>query len=413
MKQSQLFTKTKKEVPTGEVSKNAQLLIQAGYVYKEMAGAYAFLPLGLKVLKRISDIIREEMNAIGGQELEMTVLQQKSVWESTNRWDDAVVDNWFKTTLKNGNELGLGFTHEEAITNMMTQHINSHKDLPRYPYQIQTKFRNELRAKSGIMRGREFLMKDLYSFSKDKKEHDVFYEQAKLAYTRIFERLGIGEQTFVTFASGGTFSTYSHEFQTISDAGEDIIYVSREKNIAINKEVLTSEVLADLSIKREDLEECKSIEVGNIFTLGTKFSEALNLSYSNEEGNLTPVFMGSYGIGPSRVMGTIVELYSDDKGIVWPKAVAPFQVHLISLCKEDTKDQADALYKQLQEQGIEVLYDDRDARAGQKFVDSDLMGIPLRIVISNKTIEKGEVEYTLRASGETGYCAPEKIQELV
>ncbi|MCX6736273.1 MAG: His/Gly/Thr/Pro-type tRNA ligase C-terminal domain-containing protein [Candidatus Parcubacteria bacterium] len=397
MKQSQLFTKTRKEAPKDEVSKNAELLIRAGYVHKEMAGVYSYLPLGLRVLNKIENIIREEMNAIGGQEVSMTALQDRMLWEKTDRWDDAKVDNWFKTKLKNGNEVGLGFTHEEAITNIMTNHIASYKDLPIYAYQIQTKFRNETRAKSGIMRGREFSMKDLYSFSAMQEDLDVFYEKAKQAYKNIFERAGIGEITFVTFASGGVFSKYSHEFQTLSDAGEDTIYLSREKGVAVNKEVLNDEVLNDLGLTRDELEEVHSIETGNIFKLGTRFSAPIGLNYKDENGEQKPVIMGSYGIGPGRLMGTIVESFADEKGIVWPESVAPFKVHLIDLRE---KEASDTLYKKLTDAGIEVLYDDRDQSAGEKFGGSDLLGMPYRVVVSSKTLASGKFEVKARKTGE-------------
>lgn len=401
MKQSNLFTKTRREAPKDEVAKNAQLLIRAGYINKEMAGVYSFLPLGLRVMNKIIGIIREEMNSIGGQEVHLTALQDKKVWESTNRWDDAVVDNWFKTQLKNGSDVGLGFTHEEPLTNLMKDHVRSFRDLPAAVYQFQTKFRNEERAKSGIMRAREFLMKDLYSFNVDEKSHQDFYEEAKKAYIRVFDRLGLGGETFVTFAAGGSFSKYSHEFQTITNAGEDTIFVHEGKRLAVNKEVMNDEVLADLGISKSDLIEKKAVEVGNIFSLGTKFSEALGLNYKDAEGNLKPVVMGSYGIGPGRVMGTIAELWSDDKGLVWPESVAPFAVHLVALndAEGEVKKAADELYEKMTRKGVEVLYDDRDETAGTKFSDSDLIGIPKRIVISAKTLKENSVETKDRRTG--------------
>ncbi len=403
MRQSQLFTKTRREAPKDEVSKNAQLLLRAGYIYKEMAGAYVFLPLGLKVFNNVMQLIREEMNAIGGQELLMTSLQDKAVWEKTDRWNDDVVDNWFKTKLKTGVEVGLGFTHEEPLTNLMREYISSFRDLPFSAYQFQTKFRNETRAKSGIMRGREFVMKDLYSFSRSQKEHDEFYEKAKQAYVRVFERAGLGEVTYVTFASGGTFSKYSHEFQTITDAGEDVIYIDKEKNIAINKEVYNDEVLKDLGVDKSKVIEAKAVEVGNIFGLGTKFSDAFDLNYLDEKGEKQRVVMGSYGIGPARLMGTVVEVLSDEKGIVWPISIAPFRYHLVSLAPEDeeVKKLGEEIYYALTEKGIEVLYDDRvGPSAGEKFNDSDLLGVPTRIVVSKKVIEKGMLEVKDRKSGE-------------
>lgn len=403
MKQSHLFTKTLKQAPKDEIAVSARLLIRGGFIHKEMAGAYTFLPLGLMVLNKINNIIREEMNAVGGQEIFLTSLQNKELWEKTNRWDDDIVDNWFKTKLKNETKVGLAFTHEEPLTALMRDHIKSYKDLPRYVYQIQTKFRNELRAKSGIMRCREFLMKDLYSFSRTQKEHDEFYEKAKQAYLKIFARCGLGQKTFLTFASGGVFSKYSHEFQTVVKSGEDIIYVDKKKKIAVNKEVLNEAVLSNLRLKKEELVEEKAVEVGNIFTLGTKYSEPLGLKYIDEKGGQQTVIMGSYGIGPGRVMGTIVEVHNDKRGIIWPEEVAPFQIHLISLCKNggDVK-KADKLYEDLIKQGKEVLYDDRpDVSAGEKFADSDLIGIPIRYVISPKTLAQASVEIKKREEEKT------------
>ncbi|MDO8481537.1 MAG: aminoacyl--tRNA ligase-related protein [bacterium] len=403
MRQSQLFTKTRKTAPKDEVAKNAQLLIRAGYIHKEMAGVYSYLPLGLRVMNNIMRVIREEMNVIGGQEIILSALQSPSAWKTTDRWRDDAIDVWFKTALKGGGELGLATTHEEPLTALMAEYISSYKDLPRYVYQFQTKFRNELRAKSGIMRSREFVMKDLYSFSRNEAEFKEFYEKCAGAYKKIFDRLGIGEKTFRTFASGGTFSRFSDEFQTICDAGEDIIYVNYEKGIAVNKEVYTDDVLAELGIKKEDLKEEKAIEVGNIFPIGTRFSDALGLSYKDDKGMATPVVMGSYGIGPGRVMGTIAEVLSDEKGIIWPKEVAPFQAHLVLISggNQDVITEADRLYDLLSEHGIETLYDDRDVRAGEKFADSDLIGIPTRLVVSEKTLAEGGVEVVSRKTGGT------------
>lgn len=401
MKQSQLFTKTRREAPKDEVAKNAQLLIRAGFIHKEMAGVYSYLPLGLRTMNKIVGIIREEMNSIGGQEIHMTALQDKRNWEATNRWDDTVVDNWFKTKLKNGSDVGLGSTHEEPITMIMKDYIQSFRDLPKAVYQFQTKFRNEERAKSGIMRAREFLMKDMYSFNADEKAHAEFYERAKQAYVRIYDRIGLGGGTYITFAAGGSFSKYSHEFQTITDAGEDTIYVHEGKRIAVNKEVLNDEVLKDLGINRSELTEKKAIEVGNIFNLGTKFSDALGLNFTDTDGQIKPVIMGCYGIGPGRVMGTIAEIRSDEKGLVWPDAVAPFAVHLVALFDKDgtVKKTADEIYEKLIKKGVDVLYDDRDASAGEKFSDADLIGIPVRYVISAKTLSNNSVERKYRATG--------------
>lgn len=398
MRQSQLFTKTKKEAPKDEVSKNAQLLVRAGFVHKEMAGVYSFLPLGLRVLNKIIAIIREEMDAIGGQELLLSALQEKELWVKTDRWDDKNADVWFKTTLKNNTEVGLGWTHEEAMTRLMQQHTSSYRNLPVLAYQFQTKFRNETRAKSGIMRTREFIMKDLYSFSRTEEEHEKVYATVREAYTRIFARVGLGAQTYPTFASGGAFSRFSEEFQTLSEAGEDVVYVDEASGRALNKEVLTDEVLSDLHLQRESLQEKKSIEVGNIFTLGTKFSEPLGLMFKDEAGVLKPVIMGSYGIGPGRVMGTIAETLSDDLGLVWPEAVAPFRVHLLSLGADE---KAAEIYTLLTAAGIEVLYDDRDESAGAKFAESDLFGIPYRVVVGSRSLQSGLAEVRRRDTKET------------
>ncbi len=398
MKQSQLFTKTKKESPSDEVALNAELLIKAGFINKEMAGVYSYLPLGLRVIKKIEGIIREEMDAIGGQEVTLTALQEKSTWEPTDQWNDDNVDVWFKTKLKNDTELGLAVTHEAPITRMMKSFIQSYRDLPRYVYQFQTKFRNETRAKSGIMRCREFEMKDLYSFSKDEESHNEFYEKSKEAYKNIFKRAGIGHLTYLTFASGGMFSKFSHEFQTLTGAGEDIIYIDENKGIAINKEVYTDEVIESLGLSKDTLVEKKAVEVGNIFTLGTRFSDALNLKYKEENGEEKSVFMGSYGVGPGRLMGTVVEALSDDKGIIWPESIAPFKVHLLSLGEdENVLKEASSLYENLLEKRVEVLYDDRiDVSAGEKFADSDLIGIPYRIVVSKRSLADGGYEIKKR-----------------
>lgn len=414
MRSSQLFTKTSKTTPADEAAKNAVLLIQAGYVYKEMAGVYAYLPLGLRVIEKIKAIIREEMDTIGGQELIMTALQRKELWEKTDRWDDEKVDVWFKSQLKNGTDIGFGWSHEEPITVMMRNYLASYRDLPAYVYQFQTKLRNELRAKSGIMRGREFVMKDMYSYSLTDEDHQKFYDSVIQAYLRVFERVGLGDDTFVTFASGGAFTQFSHEFQTITDAGEDIVYLHRGKKLAINEEVLTDEVMAQLGVKRDELEKVKAAEVGNIFSFGSKKSEQLDLYYIDENGTRRPVILGSYGIGVTRLMGVIVEHFSDDKGIVWPINVAPFQVYLARLGSDDAVvKKADAMYDQLSKAGIEVLYDDRDVRPGEKFADADLLGIPYRVVVSAKTVESGKNEVKARTGADAQYLTTDQLIKLV
>ncbi len=388
MRYSQIIGKTKKDAPKDEESVSAQLLLRGGFIHKEIAGVYTFLPLGLRVLNKIVQIIREEMVAIDGQEMSLTSLQNSEVWKKSGRYEDDVVDIWFKTKFKNGAETCLAITHEEPLTNLMIQQIESYKDLPLYAFQFQTKFRNEVRPKGGLLRTREFLMKDLYSFDKTKEDHESYYERAKQAYIKIWDRLGIGNDTYVTFASGGSFSKFSHEFQTVCDSGEDTVYLERKKRIAINKEVYNDDVIKELGIDKNDLEEVRAIEVGNIFPLGTKFSDALGLYYTDEQGNKKPVIMGSYGIGPGRVMATIVELKHDDNGIIWPENISPYKVSLVGLNleEESVSEQAESVYRSLISAGIDVLYDDRkDTTAGQKFSDMDLIGIPYRAVVSQKT----------------------------
>lgn len=400
MKVSQLFTRTSKNAPADEVSKNAQLLIRAGYVYKVMAGVYAYTPLGLRVLENIKQIVREEMNAVRGQEIIMSSLQRKETWETTGRWDDEVVDVWFKSKLKDETEVGFGWSHEESIMEMMQQFVRSYKDLPTSVYQFQTKLRNELRAKSGIMRGREFVMKDMYSLHATAEDLDTYYNSVIDAYNRVYDRLGIGKDTFVTFASGGAFTKFSHEFQTICDAGEDILYVHREKNIAVNEEVL-DEAVKELGIDKNDLEKVKSAEVGNIFNFGTDKAEQMGITFMDKDGTQKPIYLASYGIGITRAMGVIVEKFADDKGIIWPASVAPAIVYLVRIGGDDAIKHADALYEDLRAKGIEVLYDDRDERPGTKFADAELMGIPYRVTVSDRLIEAGNYEFTPRATGET------------
>jgi prolyl-tRNA synthetase len=408
MRVSQLFTKTSKDAPADEVSKNAQLLIRAGYVYKVMAGVYAYTPLGLRVLENIKQIVREEMNAIGGQELIMSSLQRKETWETTGRWDDEVVDVWFKSKLKDETEVGFAWSHEEAIMEMMQQFVKSYKDLPTSVYQFQTKLRNELRAKSGIMRGREFVMKDMYSLHANAEDLDSYYNGAIEAYKRVYDRLGIGEDTFVTFASGGAFTKFSHEFQTICDAGEDILYVHRDKNIAVNEEVL-DEAVKELGIDKSELERVKSAEVGNIFNFGTDKGETMGIRFADKDGSQKPIYLASYGIGITRVMGVIVEKFADDKGLVWPELVAPAKVYLVSIGGEEAVRHADELYEELTSKGIEVLYDDRDERPGAKFADAELIGLPHRVTVSDRLIEASQYEHTSRVDGATKTLTREEL----
>jgi prolyl-tRNA synthetase len=411
MRRSELFIKTRKEAPADEEARNAQLLIRAGYIHKEMAGVYSYLYFGKIVIDKISQIIREEMNAIGGNEVQMSTLQNKELWEATGRWDDKVVDNWFKTKLANGTEVGIGLSHEEPLTNALKQFVNSYKDLPVYPYQIQTKFRNELRAKSGLMRGREFLMKDLYSYSRTEEEHKEFYEKVAAAYLKIYERLGLGDITFRTFASGGIFSEFSDEFQTLSHVGEDTIYLDEDKKIGVNKEVYTDEILSKIDLDKSKLVEKRAVEVGNIFSLGTKYSDALGLTFTDETGKDKQIIMGCYGIGVSRLMGLIAEHFADERGLAWPSNIAPFNVYLARLGNtEEVVNAADKLYDQLKEAGVSALYDDRkDASAGEMFADADLIGLPNRIVVSGRTLEQGSYELKKRNEKDSQLISAEQI----
>ena len=410
MRQSKLFAKTSKIVPRDEISINSQLLIRAGFIDRLMAGVYTLLPLGWRVFKKIENIIREEMDAIGGQEVFMPTMQPKENWAATGRWES--LDVLFKfTSFYSKNEIVLGPTHEEVIAPLLKKHVSSYKDLPFAVYHIQNKFRDEKRAKSGLLRGREFMMKDLYSFHADENDLDNYYEKAKAAYVNIFNRVGIGDKTYLTYASGGTFSKYSHEFQTITAAGEDSIYICDHCRLAVNKEIL-----ADLDSKcpecgNKDLRAEKTVEVGNIFKLGVKYSEPFKLNYKDEKGNDHLVVMGCYGIGLQRLMGTMVEAQHDSRGIIWPETVAPFRVHLVSL---NQNKQADKIYNDLTKAKIEVLYDDREGvSAGEKFADADLIGCPYRVVVSEKTLVKDSVEVKKRSGKELEIIKIDKIVKLL
>ena len=565
MKSSELFTRTFKQAPAEEVSKNAQLLIRAGYVYKVMAGVYAYTPLGLRVIENIKQIVREEMNAIGGQELIMSSLQRRETWEATGRWDDEVVDIWFKSKLKDGTDVGFGWSHEEAIIEMLKTFLSSYKELPINVYQFQTKLRNELRAKSGIMRGREFIMKDMYSCSVNAEQHEAFYQSSIEAYKKVFERVGLGENTYVTFASGGAFTQYSHEFQTICDAGEDKIYMVPSTGEAFNEEVAPAKapaldsqedqkplevidepgvigvaaickqfdlrpnqttktmlykahdgtvvaavVRGDYDVNEDKLkavlgasrvrlldedsigqltgaelgyagilnlpdtvrlvvdEACeglvnfetganhtgqhavqvnwerdvprpetfydiktvkegdrhpdsgevytihKTAEVGNIFNFGIQKSKDTNFVFTDENGEQQYVHLGSYGIGVTRLMGVMAENFSDEKGLVWPDAVAPFRVYLARLGDDEAVVRsADTLYEELMHEGIEVLYDDTDRRPGEKFADADLLGMPHRIIVSPKTVAADQYEYKKRTEQSSTTVSKDDLKMLL
>lgn len=411
MRQSQLFGKTVRESPKDEVSENAKLLERGAFVAKSMAGVYEYLPLGLRVLQKINAIIREEMNNIGGQEMLLAALQPKERWEKSGRWK-ILGDIMYQFKDHSDREIGLASTHEEVVADIARRAIHSYRDLPLAVYQIQTKFRDEPRAKSGIIRGREFLMKDLYSFHEDEKDLDRFYAQADDAYRRIFSRAGV--HAYVTQASGGTFTKqFSHEYQVLTDAGEDWILYCTNCSYAQNKEISSlKEGNTCPACNKEELKMGRSVEVGNIFKLGTKFAQDFQLNYVDGEGTTKPVVMGCYGIGPGRLMGTIVEVHHDDRGMIWPEEIAPYHVHLIEIRSErgDVKKSAEKLYKKFLAKGIEVLYDNRDDKsAGEKFADGDLIGIPWRVVVSEKTIDKNMIEVKGRNAAKAEFISEKEL----
>ncbi len=417
MRLSKLFLKTLKETPKDEVSINAQLLTKAGFIQKLSAGVYSFLPLGYRVLRKIEDIIREEINNIGGQELLMPGLHTKEIWEGSGRWQ--TVDYLYKLKDRQGKEYALGATHEEVIVDIAKKYINSYRDLPLYLYQIQTKFRDELRAKSGLLRTKEFSMKDLYSFHADEDDLRRYYEEAKKAYLKIFARCGFDE-VIVSEASGGTFTKeYSHEFQVPTPAGEDLVIYCPRGDYGQNKEVATLKKGGKCPKCGAVLEDAKTIEVGNIFPLGTRFSEPMSLNFIDKEGAKKPAVMGCYGIGPSRVMGALVEVRHDDKGIIWSEAVAPYKVIIIEIepkiaSREKIQETAGRVYQDLQKSGVEILYDDRkDKTAGEKFADADLLGIPWRIVISEKTLAQDKAELKKRSEKEAKLINKEEIAKFI
>jgi len=405
MHQSKLFSQTLREAPKDEVSQNAIWLTRAGYIDKLMAGVYSYLPMGLIVLNKIKDIIREEINTIGGQEIYMPALQPKELWSETGRWQ-GLKEIMFQFESRGNSEVGLGASHEENVVDIVRKRVNSYRDLPLYLYQIQDKFRNEPRAKSGLLRGREFSMKDLYSFHQNQESLDEFYNQAIKAYQKIFDRCGL--KSIVTEASGGDFSKeHSHEFQVATEFGEDQIVVCSKCDFANNTEICQLASGDKCPNCGSDVKLVKSIEVGNIFKLGCKYSHDMKLIFADQAGQQQEMIMGCYGIGPSRVMGTVVEIYHDHQGITWPKTLAPFQVHLLVLSSEKTAE-AEKMYQTLTRQGWEVLFDDRNESAGVKLKDADLIGLPVQLILGDKTAV-GELEFKERVSGESKKI---KISEL-
>lgn len=410
MELSKLFTKTTKDVPSDDPSINARLLTQAGYVQKTMAGVYNFLPLGLKVLRNIEQIVREEMDAIGAQEVLLSSFAPKEFWEKTDRWDQKKFDALFHVPAAGDHEYALNPTHEEVVTPMAKQFVHSYKDLPFGCYQIQTKFRNELRARSGLLRGREFLMKDLYSFHENQKDLEAYYETVKGAYDKVFARLGLENRTYFTYASGGSFSQYSHEYQVVMPSGEDTIYISEEAEkqgmrIAINREIYEEGKTVCPVTGGKSFREERAAEAGNIFQLGTRFSDAFDLGFADAQGARQHAWMGCYGIGISRLMGIIAECFSDERGLIWPAHIAPFQCHIVVIAKAETDDayvKATELYTMLHNAGMQCVIDNRfKASTGEKLADAELLGIPLRILVSPKSLEQQSVELQWRHENES------------
>ncbi len=408
--QSKLFGKTRKEVSSEEVSTNAQLLMRAGFIEKNLAGVYTYLPLGLRVHKKIEEVIRQEMNRLGAQEILMPVLQNKEVWMTSGRWQDRVGGSMYQFTDSSGRELGLGPTHEEVITDIISRHVHSYKDLPLYIYQIQTKFRDEPRAKSGLLRGREFVMKDLYSFARTAEESSAFYQKAHDAYLALFQRLGL--RAFSVEASGGTMSKkHSHEFMVVTPAGEDITIYCLSCGWAQNKEIATIGE-GDLCPRcQKILTQAKTVEGGNIFDQEILFTSAQHAQYADEAGVIQPIYMGAYGIGVGRAMGTIVEAYHDEAGIKWTPATTPYHVHVLQLSQDH--DYSQKMMQELQQMAndYDFLIDDRKLSAGQKLAEADLIGIPLQVVIGDKAKPNIEVKY--RTDGKRDLMKPADLSKVL
>lgn len=406
MLQSKLFPKTKREAPKDAESVNHQLLVRAGFIDQLMAGSWTLLPLGYRVVTRINQIIREEMNATGAQEILMPLLHPKTIWNETGRWDKArEVMYQFKDT--RGKDYALSFTHEEILLDLVRKHVKSYSDLPLALYHFSTKFRNEPRARSGILRGREFMMKDLYSVHADEKDFWRYYEEVKKAYLKVFKRIGFAVR--VVEAAGGVFTdNNTHEFQVLTDGGEDTIYTCTNCDWAQNEEIFKGKVGEKCTAcKKGEIRKAKSIEVGNIFPFGTYYSEMMRAHFTDKDGGIKPMWFGSYGIGSTRAMGAWVEVSHDDKGIIWSESITPFDVHLIELKTQNSKLKTDDIYSQLSESGLEVLWDDREAGAGEKFADADLIGIPVRLVISDKTGDR--IEFKKRTEDKTEFLTFDEL----
>ncbi len=410
MRYSNIFSKTSKTAPSDADCVNAKLLTQGGFILKQMAGVYNFLPLGLRVLNKIQNIIREEMNTLGANEVLMPTLTLEENYRASKQDN---IDILFHLEGHGGSKLVLNQSHENVVTPLVKNFVSSYRELPSAVYQIQTKFRNEPRAKSGLLRGREFLMKDLYSFHASEEDLNEYYNKVIDAYFKIYDRLGLGNnQTVLTYASGGVFSKYSHEFQTICAVGEDTIFLCEKCNIGVNKEIVAEQSVCPKC--QGVLKENKSIEVGNIFKLMYRFTDSFKMNYSSQKGSLERIPMGCYGIGISRIMGALVEVFHDERGIIWPESVAPYKVHLLNLgADEEIKNQAEKLYNELLEKNIEVLFDDREASAGEKLADADLIGCPIRLVISKKTLSNDSVEVKKRSEEKVVMVPLNEIKKFV
>ncbi len=403
MKYSQLFGKSLRKVPKGTEAVSHKLLVKGGFIDQLAAGIYSFLPLGWRVHSKIEKIIREEMDAIGGQEVFLPALQPKELWEKSDRWAHMDPPLW-QTQDRHGKEYALGPTHEEVMTDLAARFIKSYKDLPLYLYQIQNKFRNEMRSTGGLLRTREFMMKDLYSFDRTEKEMDKYYEKVFQTYLKIFQRCGFKAMP-VEAESGAIGGEICHEFMMACPTGEDKILVCEKCGWASS--VNLDKMKKTCPQCQGKLKEVRGIENGHIFKLGTLYSEKMGALYTDKNGRKKPIWMGCYGIGLGRLMATIVEASHDQKGIIWPESVAPFQIHLVSV-DPSSQELTDKVYSELQKTGVEVLYDDREeVTAGVKFADADLIGIPVRLVVSEKT--KDKIEWKKRKEEKTQLLTLEQV----
>ena len=422
MKASNLILGTQRENPADAEIVSHQLMIRAGLIRQVSSGIYNWLPLGKKVLQKVEDIIRTEMNNSDAQEILMPMVQPASLWEESGR-----IDQYGQELLvfldRHDNKFCLGPTHEEIITDLCKNLLTSYKQLPVTLYQIQTKFRDEIRPRFGVMRSREFIMKDAYSFDLNKAGLDQSYKIMKDAYIKIFNRLGL-DYRIVKADSGAIGGSDSEEFHVLADSGEDLLAFSDKSDYAINAELLTElqEGQDPYSLEgkqspdgKGNLKLKKGIEVGHIFKLGKKYSEILNLRIQGENGDINPE-MGCYGIGASRIVAAAIEQNHDEKGIVWPKSLSPFQVALVEVNSKDNKnvkDKCNEIYQLLKDNNIETLWDDRDKRPGVKFADMEVIGIPMTIIVGERTLETGQIEIKKRKDEKPELVSHQDLLSLV